>query len=81
MAISSYYIEIGRIERYYNGNLDKAVEYSKQALEIARRAGVKLVAYHLIKKIPPIRRRIKKIIWKFEPPEYTFSDYLYEFTL
>lgn len=52
-----------------------------QALEIARRAGVKLSAYHLIKKISPMRRKLKKITWKFEPPEYTFPNYLYEFVL
>lgn len=52
-----------------------------QALEIARRAGVKLAAYHLIKKMSPVRKKIKKIVWKLEPPEYTFPNYLYEFVL
>ncbi len=37
VAASKYYIIIGRIERYSKGNTDKAVEYFKLALDIARR--------------------------------------------
>ena len=37
IATSTYYIKIGRIERYFKGNTDKAVEHYKLALEIARR--------------------------------------------
>ncbi len=50
-----------------------------QALEIARRANIDLVAYHLIKKLSPMKRLIKKFAWRFEPPDYTFPNYLYEF--
>lgn len=50
------------------------------ALEIARRSSLELNAYHLIKLFSPVRQKIKKIAWKFEPPEYSFPDYLYEFT-
>lgn len=52
-----------------------------QAMELGRRAGIRLSAYHLIKKIPPFDLMIKKLIgWKFSPLEYSFPDYLYEFT-
>jgi len=37
VAVSTYYIKIGRIECSLRGNTDKAVEYYKLALDIARR--------------------------------------------
>jgi len=47
-------------------------------LELARRTGTKLAAYHLIKKYPPFSGFIKKIAWRFSPVDYSFPDYLYE---
>lgn len=50
-----------------------------QAMELARRAGLRLVAYHLVKRISPWQRLLKTLTWTVEPPEYSFPDYLYEF--
>lgn len=50
-----------------------------QAMELARRAGLSLKAYHLVKRFSPLSRRIKSLTWCFEPPEYSFPDYVYEF--
>jgi 2-polyprenyl-3-methyl-5-hydroxy-6-metoxy-1,4-benzoquinol methylase len=49
-------------------------------LELSRRAGVKLSAYHLVKKYSPLSGLIKKIAWSFRPADYSFHDYLYEIT-
>jgi SAM-dependent methyltransferase len=49
------------------------------ALELGRRSGLVLCAYHLIKPIAPLKRLFKKIAWRFTPPDYTFPDYVYEF--
>lgn len=49
-------------------------------MELCRRSGVTLAAYHLIKKYTPLSRLIKKIAWSFSPVEYSFPDYLYELT-
>ena len=49
------------------------------AMELARRAGLTLTAYHLVKNFSPLARKIKSLTWRFEPPEYSFPDYLYEF--
>lgn len=50
-----------------------------QALEIGRRAGVGLAAYHLIKKFSPIGRAIKQVAWRAGPSEYSFPDFVFEF--
>ncbi|HNI73341.1 MAG TPA: hypothetical protein PLX65_07410, partial [Accumulibacter sp.] len=50
------------------------------AMEIARRAAMTLEAYHLVKRFSPLTRRIKSVAWFFEPPEYSFPDYVYEFS-
>lgn len=50
-----------------------------QAMELARRAGLRLVAYHLVKKFSPLQRQVKRFAWRFKPAEYSFPDYLYEF--
>jgi SAM-dependent methyltransferase len=50
-----------------------------QAMELARRAGLVLVAYHLVKRIPRARRFVKQIAWRFAPLEYSFPDFVYEF--
>jgi len=51
-----------------------------QAMELARRAGIALAGYHLIKRIPPLSLVVKRIVgWRIEPAEFSFPDYLYEF--
>lgn len=50
-----------------------------QAMEIARRAGLALSAYHLIKRFSPARRLLKRLAWRFAPLEYSFPDFVYEF--
>lgn len=51
-----------------------------QAMELARRAGLQLSAYHLVKKFSAPQRLLKSIIWQWSPPEYSFPDYVYEFS-
>jgi hypothetical protein len=49
-------------------------------MELARRAGIALAAYHLIKPISGISLAIKRAVgWRLEPAEFSFPDYLYEF--
>jgi len=50
------------------------------AMELARRAGIRLAAYHLVKRLSRSARWLKRLTWKLEPVEYSFPDYLYEFT-
>lgn len=62
------------------GNLDHVAWITQtMALELGRRAGLALHAYHLIKPIAPWRRPLKRLSWRFTPPEYTFPDFLFEF--
>lgn len=50
------------------------------AMELARRAGVCLVAYHLVKPISRLGLAFKRLIgWRLEPAEFSFPDFLYEF--
>jgi len=50
------------------------------AMELARRAGIRLAAYHLVKPINPLSLAFKRWIgWRLEPAEFSFPDYLYEF--
>lgn len=50
------------------------------AMELARRAGIALAAYHLVKRFSPVALAVKRLIgWRLEPVEYSFPDYLYEF--
>lgn len=55
------------------------------AMELGRRAGVTLAAYHLIKPVARWKQRLKRIAWRvprvFAPPDFTFPDYLYEFRI
>jgi len=63
------------------GNLDHVAWITPtQAMELARRAGLKMVAYHLTKDFSPITRRLKAFTWRFSPPEYSFPSYIYEFS-
>ena len=50
-----------------------------QALELARRAGLRLVAYHLVKRYAPLQGALKRLAWKFSPVEWSFPDFVYEF--
>lgn len=50
-----------------------------QALEIGRRAGVGLSAYHLVKRFSPAKRALKRLAWRFAPLEWSFGDFVYEF--
>lgn len=50
------------------------------AIELARRAGISLASYHLVKSINPLALAFKRWIgWRLEPVEFSFPDYLYEF--
>jgi 2-polyprenyl-3-methyl-5-hydroxy-6-metoxy-1,4-benzoquinol methylase len=50
------------------------------AMELARRAGISLGAYHLVKRFSPLALFVKRLIgWRIEPVEFSFPDYLYEF--
>jgi SAM-dependent methyltransferase len=49
------------------------------ALEMGRRAGLGLVAYHLVKRFSPAKRILKRLAWKISPLEWSFSDFVYEF--
>ena len=50
------------------------------AMELARRAGIALAAYHLVKRFSPVALMVKRVIgWRLEPVEFSFPDYLYEF--
>jgi SAM-dependent methyltransferase len=50
-----------------------------QALEIGRRAGLGLAAYHLVKRYSPAKRALKRLAWNFVPLEWSFTDFVYEF--
>lgn len=52
-----------------------------QAMEIGRRAGLALTGYHLIKRFSPVRRLLKRLTWRFAPLEYSFPDFVYEFSV
>jgi SAM-dependent methyltransferase len=61
-------------------NLDHCAWFTPTlALELGRRAGLALIAYHLPKPFSPVRRLIHRIAWRFEPLEYSFPDYVFEF--
>jgi hypothetical protein len=49
------------------------------ALEMGRRAGLGLVAYHLVKRFSPAKRVLKRLAWKFSPLEWSFGDFVYEY--
>jgi 2-polyprenyl-3-methyl-5-hydroxy-6-metoxy-1,4-benzoquinol methylase len=61
-------------------NLDHVAWVSPtQAIEIAHRSGLMLRHLHLIKRMPKWKMMLKRFTWRYEPVEYTFPDYLYEF--
>jgi len=65
-------------------NLDHMAWFTPtMALEISRRIGLRLAAYHLIKPIGGAGGAIKRLAWRLgiSPVEYSFPDYLFEFAL
>jgi 2-polyprenyl-3-methyl-5-hydroxy-6-metoxy-1,4-benzoquinol methylase len=50
-----------------------------QAMEIARRAGRRLAAYHLVKRYSATQLAVHRISWRFTPLEWSFPDFVYEF--
>jgi SAM-dependent methyltransferase len=65
-------------------NLDHLAWFTPtQALEIARRIGLDLTAYHLVKPIGGLNLAMKRLAWRLgvSPVEYSFPDYLFEFAL
>jgi 2-polyprenyl-3-methyl-5-hydroxy-6-metoxy-1,4-benzoquinol methylase len=62
-------------------NLDHIAWFTPtMALEIARRCGLQLEHVHLAKPMGVMKRMIKRWFWTIEPVEYSFHDYLFEFT-
>ena len=63
-------------------NLDHVIWVTPtMALEIAHRSGLELKHLHLIKPMSKWKAALKRLTWRFEAIEYSFPDYLYEFTV
>lgn len=63
-------------------NLDHMAWFTPtMALELARRSGLEFAAFHLIKPMSAAKLALKRLAWRFEPVDYSFPDYLFEFTL
>jgi 2-polyprenyl-3-methyl-5-hydroxy-6-metoxy-1,4-benzoquinol methylase len=65
-------------------NLDHVAWFTPtMALELARRSGLRFSAYHLVKPMAGLSRRLKILAWHLglTPVEYSFPDYLFEFSL
>jgi SAM-dependent methyltransferase len=61
-------------------NLDHVAWFTPtQAMEIARRAGLQLAAYHLIKRYSRAGAALHRLAWRFSPLEWSFPDFVYEF--
>jgi SAM-dependent methyltransferase len=61
-------------------NLDHCAWFTPTtALELARRADLSLVAYHLAKRFTKLKRFSHSFSWRFTPLEYSFPDYIFEF--
>jgi SAM-dependent methyltransferase len=61
-------------------NLDHVAWISPtMALELGRRAGVRLEAYHLAKPYSGLNRALHEFLWRFTPAEYAFPEFVYEF--
>lgn len=50
------------------------------AMELARRAGITLAAYHLVKRQPRFRRWLRRFGVGLAPVEYSFPDFVYQFS-
>ena len=63
-------------------NLDHVIWVTPtMALEIAHRSGLALEHLHLIKPMSKWKSALKRLAWRYEAVEYSFPDYLYEFTV
>ena len=63
-------------------NLDHVIWVTPtMALEIAHRSGLQLKHLHLIKPMSKWKAALKRLTWRYEAVEYSFPDYLYEFTV
>lgn len=61
-------------------NLDHCAWFTPTtALELGRRAGLNLVAYHLVKPYRGFRRWFHRLAWRFSAVEYYFPDYIFEY--
>ena len=61
-------------------NLDHVAWISPtMALELGRRAGVQLEAYHLAKPYAGMNRALHRLLWRLTPAEYAFPEFVYEF--
>jgi 2-polyprenyl-3-methyl-5-hydroxy-6-metoxy-1,4-benzoquinol methylase len=49
------------------------------AMELARRAGRRLAAYHLVKRYSRAQLALHRLSWRFTPLEWSFPDFVYEF--
>lgn len=67
-------------ERVMVTNLDHVAWISPtMALELGRRAGLRLEAYHLAKRYSGPNRAVHRFLWQFTAAEYAFPDFIYEF--
>lgn len=67
-------------ERVMVTNLDHVAWISPtMALELGRRAGLRLECYHLAKRYSGWNRALHRLLWHFTPVEYAFPDFIYEF--
>jgi SAM-dependent methyltransferase len=63
-------------------NLDHITWFTPtMALELCRRTGLLFHAYHLVKPVSGFSRLWKYLTWRFTPVEYSFPDYIFEFSL
>ncbi len=54
------------------------------AIELGRRVGLELTGIHLAKAFSPVSQRVRRFVWGLPflrtPMEYSFPDYLFEFS-
>lgn len=65
-------------------NLDHLAWFTPtMAVELGRRVGLELCAYHLVKPIGAASLALKSLAWRLgvSPVEYSFPDHLFEFAL
>lgn len=69
-----------RRERGMVTNLDHVAWISPtMAMELGRRAGLRLEAYHLAKRYAGLNRALHRLLWRFSPVEYAFPEFIFEF--
>lgn len=61
-------------------NLDHVAWVSPtMALELGRRADLRLAAYHLAKRYTGLNQAWHRMLWRFTPAEYAFPEFIYEY--